>query len=179
MTNLVEGLEVNDLVDVLRPQMQVDEYRSKLGRDDKNCVLSFMVDDRVAANDLVNFMERGYEFVLDADVSNSEVSNGRWLVFVEIRRLTSLYDHVEKIIKDLAAASGIKPDQWQFKYRKDKQYQPLSRENFTQLVPLTSRSYRKRYIDPVNQMKATAGLPVTTPPVQDQDLKNLQNLAGI
>lgn len=173
------GFEVNDLVDVLQPWVHVDEYRSKLGRDDKNCVISFAVDDPVAAEDLVNFLERGYEFVLDADVSNSEVSNGRWLVFVEIRRLSSLFTHLEKILKDLEAACGHKSNQWRFRYQKQKEYQDLNKENFEREVPLSSRSYRRQYIDPINQMKTTAGLPVTTPPVEDQDLKNLQNLAGI
>ena len=47
------GFEVNDLKDVLQPWVHVDEYRSKLGRDDKNCVVSFAIDDPVAAADLV------------------------------------------------------------------------------------------------------------------------------
>ena len=46
------GFEVNDLKDVLQPWVHVDEYRSKLGRDDKNCVVSFAIDDPVAAADL-------------------------------------------------------------------------------------------------------------------------------
>jgi hypothetical protein len=173
------SFEVGDLQDVLQPTLHVDQFKSKLGRDDKNCVISFAVDDRLAANDLVDFLERGYEFVLDASVSNSEVSNGRYLVFMEIRRLTSLFDHVEKVLKDLSAASGFKLKQWQFKFMKDKQYQPMTRYNFESAVPLTAKNYRKRYVDPINDMKTVAGLPVTTPPVQDADLKQLQNLAGI
>jgi len=173
------GFEVNDLKDVLQPWVHVDEYRSKLGRDDKNCVVSFAIDDPVAAADLVSFLERGYEFVLDADVSNSEISNGRWLVFVEIRRLTTLFDHISRVVSDLEAACGHKAAAWRFRYQKQKDYQDLTRENFEREVPLTSRAYRKRYQEPIDQMKTTAGLPVTTPPVEDQDLKNLQSLAGI
>ena len=48
------GFEVNDLKDVLQPWVHVDEYRSKLGRDDKNCVVSFAIDDPVARQ-MVNF----------------------------------------------------------------------------------------------------------------------------
>jgi hypothetical protein len=173
------GFEVNDLKDVLQPWIHVDEYRSKLGRDDKNCVISFAMDDPVAAADLVSFLERGYEFVLDADVSNSEISNGRWLVFVEIRRLTTLFDHVSQVISDLKAACGHKPTAWRFRYQKQKDYQDLTRENFDREVPLTSRSYRKRFQEPIDQLKTAAGLPVVTPPVEDQDLKKLQSLAGI
>lgn len=173
------GFEVNDLKDVLQPWIHVDEYRSKLGRDDKNCVISFAIDDPIAAADLVGFLEKGYEFVLDADVSNSEVKNGRWLVFVEIRRLTSLFEHVSRVLRDLEAACGYKASEWKFRYHKQKDYQDLTKENFENEVPLTSRAYRKRYEEPLNQMKTTAGLPVKTEPVTDQDLKTLQNLAGI
>jgi len=90
MKQLNEGFEVGDLKDVLQDWFHVDEYKSKLGRDDKNCVISFAVDDKVAANDLVDFLERGYDFVLDADVSNSEISINRYLVFMEIPRRTTM-----------------------------------------------------------------------------------------
>ena len=53
------GFEVNDLKDVLQPWVHVDEYRSKLGRDDKNCVVSFAIDDPVAAADLVDLIRAG------------------------------------------------------------------------------------------------------------------------
>jgi hypothetical protein len=173
------GFEVGDLVDVLQPWIHIDQYKSKMGRDDKNCVISFAVDDRGAAQDLVDFLERGYEFVLDADISNSEVSNGRYLVFAEIRRISSLYDHVEKILRDLKAASDIKPTGWRFKFMKDKDYTPLTRENFEAVVPLSSRAYRKQFIKPIEDMKNIANIPVVTPPVQDKELQSLQNLAGI
>jgi hypothetical protein len=173
------GFETTDLVDVLQPTIHIDEFKSKMGRDDKNCVVSFAVDDKAAAHDLVDFFERGYEFVLDADISNSEVKNGRYLVFVEMRRLSSLYDRIAKLLSDLKAASGIKRNQWKFKHMKDKEYMPFERLAFETKVPLSSRAYRKRYIKPIEDMKNIAGLPVKTPPVQDQDLKQLQNLAGI
>jgi hypothetical protein len=173
------GFETTDLIDVLQPTLHIDEYKSKMGRDDKNCVISFAVDDKTAAHDLVDFFERGYEFVIDADVSNSEVENGRYLVFVEIRRLSSLYDRIAKLLKDLTAASGIKLNQWKFKHMKQKDYVPFDREAFEATVPLSSRAYRKRYIKPIEDMKNIAGIPVKTPPVQDQELKQLQNLAGI
>ena len=169
------GFETTDLVDVLQPTIHIDEFKSKMGRDDKNCVVSFAVDDKVAAHDLVDFFERGYEFVLDADVSNSEVENGRYLVFVELRRLSSLYDRIAKMLKDLTASSGIKLNQWKFKHMKQKDYVPFERGTFESVVPLSSRAYRKRYIEPIEDMKNIAGIPVKTPPVQDQELKQLQN----
>ena len=38
------------------------------------------------AKDLENFIEKGYPFVLDADVTSGEQSDGTYKVFVEIER---------------------------------------------------------------------------------------------
>lgn len=177
---LTESFEVGDLAEILEPTLHVDEYKSKSGRDDRNCVLSFLINDKTAADDLVDFMERGYEFVIDADVSKSEVGIGQYLVFVEVRRLTTLYDHVEQIISELKAVSQIDPKTgWKFKYMKSKEYQPLTRENFNATVPLTPRAYRKIYQKPINDLKIAAGLPVPSEPVQDPELQQLQSLAGM
>jgi hypothetical protein len=178
-SRLNEGFEVGDLKKVLNPWIHVDEYKSKMGRDDKNCVVSFAVDDRQAAQDLVDFLEHGYDYVLDADISNSEVSINRYLVFVEFPRRTSLYERIFRILSDLKAASEIKPSDWRFKYMKEKDYHPFTEETFNDVVALSPKIYRKRYHKPINDIKTAAGLPVTTPPVEDEDLKQLQNLAGI
>ena len=39
---------------------EVDSYQSKMGTDDKIVVLSFRVKPTQAAEDLVNFIEKGY-----------------------------------------------------------------------------------------------------------------------
>jgi hypothetical protein len=127
----------------------------------------------------VDFLERGYDFVLDADISNSEISINRYLVFMELARRTTMYEKIHKILSDLKAASGINPNQWKFKFMKDKEYQPFTKENFDNIVPLSPKEYRKRYQKPIDDLKTAAGLPVSTAPVEDQDLKQLQNLAGI
>jgi hypothetical protein len=176
---LKEGFEVGDLREVLQPWIHVDEYKSKMGRDDKNCVVSFALDDRQAAQDLVDFLERGYDYVLDADISNSEVSVNRYLVFLELPRRTTLYERISRILSDLRAASDIDPTTWRFKYMKEKDYRPFTQDEFDQVVALSPRTYRKRYQKPIDDMKTAAGLPVSTPPVEDEDLKQLQNLAGI
>jgi len=62
---------------------------------------------------------------------------------------------------------------------KDPDYQPFTEQNFNSVVALSPKQYRKRYQKPINDIKTAAGLPVSTPPVEDEDLKQLQNLAGI
>ena len=69
---LNEGLRSNDLKDMVRNVFNIDTHRSKMGEDRDVCVLSFTVKDRNPAKDLMEFIEKGYNFVLDADVSSGE-----------------------------------------------------------------------------------------------------------
>ena len=48
---------------------EIDSYASKMGSDKDIVVLSLNVESLSPAKDLVRFLERGYDFVLDADSS--------------------------------------------------------------------------------------------------------------
>ena len=74
--NINEGLEQNDLKRLILPELHIDEYKSKMGKDEDVIVLSFKVSGREPAEDLVNFIEKGYEWILDADVSAGEMDDG-------------------------------------------------------------------------------------------------------
>jgi hypothetical protein len=176
---LFEGFEVGDLKDVLEDWLHIDQFKSKMGRDDKNIVVSFGVYDKNAAGDLVDFLERGYEFVLDADVSTSEVSTGKYLVFVEFLRRRRFYDQLIKVISDLRSASGIKPAKWTFRYMKDTVTHPLTADAVEQVVPLSPKEYRKRFEKPIDAMKMNAGLDIGTKgPFEDPEISNLMSLSG-
>ena len=56
---LTEGLRFKDLVGLVKPEIHVDEFASKMGDDDDIVVLSFYVRDQRAAVDLVNWFEKG------------------------------------------------------------------------------------------------------------------------
>lgn len=176
---LFEGFEVGDLKDVLENWLHIDQFRSKMGRDDKNIVVSFGVFDKNAASDLVDFLERGYEFVLDADVSTSEVSTGKYLVFVEFLRRRRFCEQLAKVISDLRSASGIKPKEWTFRYMKDTTTHPLTTDAIEQVVPLSPKEYRKRFEKPIDAMKMNAGIDVGSKgPFEDPEISNLMSLSG-
>ena len=78
-----EGLEHGDLKRLVHPDVHVDEFKSKMGDDADIVVVSFKVASKEPALDLVNFIEKGYDFVLDADLSSGELDDGEYLVFVE------------------------------------------------------------------------------------------------
>ena len=80
------GLRPNDLKDLVKNVFEVDSYQSKMGSDKDIVVLSFTVLEKPAADDLVQFIESGYNFVLDADATSGEQSDGYYRVYVEMER---------------------------------------------------------------------------------------------
>ena len=175
---LFESLEFKDMEGLLKPTIHVDEFSSKMGDDDDIIVVSFFVRDPQAAKDLMNWFEKGYDFVLDADRSPGELKPNRYLVYVEIRRRSTAGGNVEQLLSDLETLTEFKTDDWVMHY-KGKEV-PFSRDEFDRLVPLTPRSYRERYEADLNEMRSAAGMP--TKRIYDQDdklLQSIQSAAGI
>jgi hypothetical protein len=75
----------------------IDVHRSKMGEDKDICVLSFQVKDRAPAKDMMEFIEKGYHFVLDSDVSSGENEDGEYSVFVELSRSPRLAEQIKDI----------------------------------------------------------------------------------
>ena len=65
-SNLFEGLEKGDLARLIHPELHVDEFKSKLGDDQDVIVLSFKVDAKEPAGDLVSFIEKSFSHKLKA-----------------------------------------------------------------------------------------------------------------
>ena len=72
MSRLHEGLRANDLEDLVKPIFHIDTYKATTGEDDEVSVLSFEVIGEDASKDLVNFIETGYDYISDAEVSDVE-----------------------------------------------------------------------------------------------------------
>jgi hypothetical protein len=176
---LFESLGFKDMEGLLKPTIHVDEFSSKMGDDDDIIVVSFFVRDPQAARDLMNWFEKGYDFVLDADKSPGEIKPGRYLVYVEIRRRSTAGAHVEQLLNDLNTLTEFESaDQWIMHYRDQKV--PFSRETFDNLVPLTPKAYRDRVDQDLNEMRVAAGMPVVaTYDRQDRALQAIQSAAGI
>ena len=63
---MTESLRKDDLRFLVKKVFEIDAYKSKIGDDYDVVVLSFTVDEEDPATDLENFIEMGYDFVLDA-----------------------------------------------------------------------------------------------------------------
>jgi len=175
---LFESLEFKDMEGLLKPTIHVDEFSSKMGDDDDIIVVSFFVRDPQAAKDLMNWFEKGYDFVLDADRSPGEIKPNRYLVYVEMRRRSTAGGNVETLLSDLNTLTEFDVGDWTMHY-KGKEV-PFSRDEFDKLVPLTPRAYRERYEKDLNEMRAQAGLPTKrTYDESDKALQAIQSAAGI
>jgi hypothetical protein len=175
---LFESLEFKDMEGLLKPTIHVDEFSSKMGDDDDIIVVSFFVRDAQAAKDLMNWFEKGYDFVLDADRSPGEIKPNRYLVYVELRRRSTAGGNVEQLLSDLETLTEFNKEDWTMHY-KGKEV-PFSRDEFDKIVPLTPRAYRERYEKDLNEMRSAAGLP--TKRIYDQEdraLQAIQSAAGI
>ena len=100
--NLTEGLGYKDLAGMLKNTIYIDDFSSKMGDDDEIVVASFYVRDRQAAVDLVNWFEKGYDFVLDADMSPGEVKPNRYLVYIELKRRNYTADNLASLLDDFS-----------------------------------------------------------------------------
>ena len=177
---IVEGLEQNDLKRLVHPELHIDEYKSKMGKDEDVIVLSFKVVGREPAEDLVNFIEKGYDWVLDADVSSGELDDGDYLVFVESDREPQVANNVIALMQDIMNLTDQNLDEWSMQIRSNPNKIPLSVDSIQSNVPLTSTSYQSRYgKKELDEMRNAAGVAVTTKAPRNDHTQSLRSLAGI
>lgn len=136
---LNEGLRSNDLENMVETVFAIDNFRSKMGEDRDVCVLSMTVKDRSPARDLMEFIEKGYSFVLDADVSSGENDNGEYAVFVELPRTPKLAEQIKEITYGVRKLTGL--DNFKFKYYKENKSYDLTEEILKSVIPSTPISY--------------------------------------
>jgi acetolactate synthase regulatory subunit len=98
------GGDLRMLVDNI---FEIDSYASKMGSDKDIVVVSFTVESQKPADDLVNFCERGYDFVLDADSTPGELNDGKYKVFVEIERNKRIPEQIIELLDGVGKLSEV------------------------------------------------------------------------
>ena len=177
---LFEGLEQNDLKRLVHHEMHIDEFKSKLGRDEDVCVVSFKVTDRAPSTDLVDFIEKGYDWVIDADVSSGEMDDGDYIVFVECERTIDTPRNIIKMMNDVINITGQKLSDWRVRYYKDQTDHPLTIASLDKLIPQTPEEYEKRYGNrDIDKLKTAAGMKVVTTATKNDQTESLRIAAGI
>ena len=137
---ITESLRAGDLRHMIKKVFGIDSYKSKVGNDEEVVVLSFVVAEEDPAKDLENFIEMGYDFVLDADVTPGETDDGEFLVFVELERGKHVAEQIMEIINGVTKLTEF--DYMRFRYFKNFKSQEATEENLAVIVPSDKNSYK-------------------------------------
>jgi hypothetical protein len=128
-----------DLKDLVDPIFEIDSYQSKMGEDQDIVVVSFTVEEINAAKDLVDFVEKGYDFVLDADSTPGEIDNGRYKVFVEMERNRNVSRNVLELLDGVGKISQL--ENFRFRYHKKFKSYDATEHNLSENIPVDTGSY--------------------------------------
>jgi hypothetical protein len=177
---LNEGLDYMDLEGQIEPRISVDEYSAKMGKDSEIVTIAFTVKSEAAGNDLVDWLERGYNFVLDAQVSEGEIKPGKFLVFVEMDRRTTVPERIVEILNDLETLTGMSAIDYTVEV--DEEEYDADEDILKQKIILSPKAYRveEEREEELNEMREIAGLDtVKIHNSQDIELKNFKAIAGL
>jgi len=177
MKKLFEGLDYMDMVNQIEPHVSVDEYVAKMGDDKDIVTITFTVKSELVGNDLVEWFERGYDFILDASVSSGESKFGKWLVFVEIERKNSVPSQVIEMLKDLETLTNLHLDDWEIKVD-GKMYKP-NVDTLKQVVILSPYQYKNIKDKELNEMRMVANLDMKNNYNNDKMIKDMKAIAGL
>ena len=175
-----EGLDYLDMENQIEPCVSVDEYAAKMGKDSDIVTLSFIVNSEAAGNDLVDWFERGYDWILDSSLSEGELSPGKYLVFVEMKRRTKVPERIVELIEDLETLTDLSTDDWVVQVE-GKDY-PADAEVIKDLITISPHEYREENEDEadLNEMRHRAGLDtVKLFGEPDSELKAFISMAGL
>lgn len=132
-------LQHSDLRDLVDKIIEIDAYKSKMGSDEEIITIAFSTKTKESADDLSSFIEKGYNFVLDADATSGEQSDGSYKVFVELERSKKSPKEILELadgLRNLADLEDIK-----FRYYKNWKSLPLDEDNLNSVVALDKDSY--------------------------------------
>jgi hypothetical protein len=185
MTNktiLNEGLDYHDLEGQMIPTVTVDEYAAHMGNDSEIVTLAFTIKSEAAGNDLVDWFERGYDFVLDAQVSEGEVKPGQYLVFVEMNRRSSVPKRIIELLDDLETLTAIPVKDWTIIV--DEEEHSPEEEVLKQVITISPHDYREEVEveeEELNEMRERAGLEIKVihADKQDAEIKAFKSMAGL
>jgi len=145
MPQLNEGLRSGDLKNYVSELFTVDQYKSKMGEDGDVIVLGFRVREKNPAVDMMEFIERGYDFILDADMSAGEENDGQYQVFVEIQRTPELKTQLKELLGGVGQLCDCR--EWKFRYQKAPTSLEFNEENITEAIPMTKEDYERKVME--------------------------------
>lgn len=179
---LSEGLEAEDLKRLVNTRVTIDEYKSKVGSDEEIVVVSFMVQGKDPALDLVSFVEKSYDWVIDADASSGELEDGSYVVFIEMDRNQEIPANLAQLFADLEPLTDLSIEDWSVVYAKPEREGTADQESLASIIPLSPEAYRglqQQEKTELDQLKTAAGIKVETRAPKNDFTESLRIAAGI
>lgn len=134
-----DSLQAGDLRNLVSHIFEIDSYKSKMGDDKDVVVISFTVESKDPADDLVNFIEKGYKFVLDADVTPGELANGKYKVFVELQRDKHVAENIANMLYGIGKLTEV--EGFKFRYYKSFDSKDAIKETLEEVIPNDPATY--------------------------------------
>lgn len=182
MTILNENMEYHDLKKMMEPRVTVDEYEARMGKNSDIVTLTFTIKSKAAGDDLAGWFERGYPFVIDAKVSDGEISPNRYLVFVEMYRRRATAERLIELLSDLETLTDIKLNQWTV-IIDDVELDPEIEILKNKIISSPSEYREKKDVEKetqLNEYRHRAGLETKAVySSTDPDIKNIKTIAGL
>jgi hypothetical protein len=178
-TYITEGLDYHDLVGQVVPKITVDEYAAKMGDDKDVVTLTFIVKSKQAALDLVDWFEKGYDFILDASLSDGEIEVGKWLIFVEMDRRFKVPERIVEILDDLKTLTDIPLKDWEVEV--DGESYDANEKVLRQVIIVNPNEYTidKENEEDLNEMRLRAGLDTHQVYDDNEYTRYIKSLAGM
>jgi len=176
---LNEGLDYHDMKNMVENIVSVDEYAARMGDDNEVVTVTFIVKNKSAAEDLVSWLELGYDFILDASVSEGELEPGKWLVFVEMKRRSNVPNKIIEILKDLETLTDLGLKDWEVKV--DDHMHDADIDILKQVIITNPKAYalEKGMEEELNEMRQIAGLTNKNVFDIDEEIKKYISNAGL
>lgn len=181
MNILNESLDYLDMEGQLSDKVTIDEYAAKMGKDKDVVTITFKTNSKLAAKDLTSWFERGYDWVLDASVSDGEIEPGKYLVFVEIQRRSKVPSRIIQLLSDLETLTGFELADWNIDI--DGEKVDADESALRNAIICNPNEYEEvKEIDSeeeINEFRELAGLETKTVYEDDEYTRNLKAMAGM
>lgn len=175
---ITEGLDYHDLKGQIEPTVSVDEYASKMGKDSDIVTLAFIVKSKEAGNDLSAFFEKGYTYVLDASLSTGEIVSGKWLLFVEMNRRSTVPERIIELLSDMETLTDISLKEWTISVNEEEY--DADETVLKQVIICNPNRYKKEKEEELNEYRTMAGLQnQILYDSKDAELRDFVNKAGL
>lgn len=168
-----------DMEGQISDKITVDEYAAKMGKDKDVVTITFKVNSELAANDLVTWFERGYDFVLDASVSDGEIEPGKYLVFVEMERRSRVPERIIRLLSDLETLTGFKLKDWTVEIENEDY--DADESVIRQAMILNPNEYKmeKEKDEKLNEYRQIAGIATKPLYTEDAYIRKIKTMAGM